>query len=59
MSEVKKCPKCGGEMEKGKDLKGYGSNITLRKSGDLRGDKIVPIYCTNCGFIELYVEGYI
>ena len=54
MSEVKKCPKCGEEMEKGKDLKGYGMHILLRKSGDLLGDIIIPFYCKNCGFIELY-----
>lgn len=53
MSVVKKCPKCGGEMEKEKDLRGYGS-VTLRKSGDFIGDMIIPFYCKNCGFIELY-----
>ena len=56
MSEVKKCPKCGGEMEWGTDLRGYGRYITLRKSGDWIGDKIIPLYCTNCGFIELYLK---
>jgi predicted nucleic-acid-binding Zn-ribbon protein len=58
MSEVKKCPKCGGEMEKGRDLRGYGS-LTLRKSGDWFGDMIIPLYCKNCGFIELYNRKYI
>jgi predicted nucleic-acid-binding Zn-ribbon protein len=58
MNEVKKCPKCGGEMEKGRDLRGYGF-ITLRKIGDWYGDKVIPLYCTNCGFIELYNEKYI
>jgi len=59
MSEVKKCPKCGGEMEKGEDIKGYGGYVTLRKSGDLVSDKIIPLYCKNCGFIEIYNEKYV
>lgn len=53
MSKVKKCPKCGEEMEKGKYVAGYGAT-RLVKYGDLRGDKIIPFYCKNCGYIELY-----
>ncbi len=52
MSEPKKCPKCGGEMVEGKDL----GEAALRKKGDWIGDRIIPFYCTNCGFIELYKE---
>ena len=26
------------------------------KFGDLRGDKVIPFYCKNCGYIELYNE---
>jgi predicted nucleic-acid-binding Zn-ribbon protein len=55
MSEVKKCPKCNGEMERGKRLVSYGG-VTLAKKGDFFGDKITPFYCKNCGFIELYKE---
>ncbi|MDH5782751.1 MAG: zinc ribbon domain-containing protein [Candidatus Bathyarchaeota archaeon] len=54
MSEVKKCPKCGGEMKRGKGLVGYGSPIRFVKIGDLRGDTAFAFYCKNCGFIELY-----
>jgi predicted nucleic-acid-binding Zn-ribbon protein len=53
MSEAKKCPKCGAEMQKGMDLRGWGS-VTLRKEYDLIGDMIIPFYCENCGFVELY-----
>jgi len=52
-SEVKQCPKCGGEMGEGKYVSGYGA-ARLVKHRDLRGDKIIPFYCKNCGFIELY-----
>jgi len=57
MSEggVKKCPKCSGEMEKGKYLYSYGG-VSFAKKGDFFGDKIVPFYCKNCGYIELYKE---
>jgi len=55
MSEAKKCPKCGGEMKKGKGLAGYGI-ICFAKIGDLRGDRAFAFYCKNCGFIELYKE---
>jgi predicted nucleic-acid-binding Zn-ribbon protein len=55
MSEDKKCPKCGGEMEKGKRLYSYGSVTFTKKDGWL-GDKIIPYYCKKCGFIELYKE---
>jgi predicted nucleic-acid-binding Zn-ribbon protein len=34
-------------------LFGYGA-IRLVKFGDVRGDNIVPSYCRNCGYIELY-----
>jgi len=50
MSEVKKCPKCSGKMEEGRGLGG----IAFVKKGDLVGDRIIPYYCKNCGFIELY-----
>jgi len=54
-NEVKKCPKCNGEMEQGKRIAGYGG-VTFAKRGDLVGDKIIPFYCKNCGFIEIYKE---
>jgi len=56
--EVKKCPKCGGEMEKGARLTFHGrwpipEAVTLAKEGDFYGDKIIPFYCRNCWYIEL------
>jgi predicted nucleic-acid-binding Zn-ribbon protein len=53
VSEVKKCPKCGGDMQKADYLSGYGA-ARLVKFGDIRGDKVIPLYCTKCGYIELY-----
>lgn len=53
----KKCPKCGGEMEQGKIIAGgLGGAVGFEKIGDLVGDKIIPFYCKNCGFIEIYKE---
>lgn len=54
-SEVKKCPKCDRQMEKAKRLVAY-VRVTLAKKGDIFGDNVVPFYCKNCGYIELYKE---
>jgi len=57
MSEVKKCPKCGGEMALGEALVGYGVwGFRLKKPGDYVGDRIVPYWCKKCGYIEFYKE---
>ena len=53
--DVVACPKCGGEMEKGRRLWSYGG-VLFTKKGDVFGDKIVPFYCKQCGYIELYKE---
>jgi len=54
MSEVKKCQKCGGEMVEAETLI---PKVTLfPRKGRLLGDRIIPFYCKNCGFIELYRE---
>lgn len=61
-NEVKKCFKCGGEMEEGGNLfVSYMffvySDVSLRKKRQhFFGDNIVPFYCKNCGYIELYKE---
>jgi len=55
-SEVMKCPKCGGEMKKGRGLAGGYGIIRFVKMGDLRGDITSAFYCKNCGYIELYKE---
>lgn len=55
MNESKKCPKCGNIMKKGDSLSDYAGS-RLIKPGDIRGDKVIPFYCGNCGYIELYNE---
>jgi len=52
--EVKKCPKCGGVMEKGRRLQSYGPVRFWKKGDILLGDKMIPFYCKNCGYVELY-----
>jgi ribosomal protein S27AE len=32
------------------------AGVSLAKKGDLVGDRIVPFYCGNCGYIEFYKE---
>jgi len=54
-SEVKKCPKCGGEMLKGRRLVSF-TEITPAEEGQYLGDRILPFCCKNCGYIELYKE---
>jgi len=59
MSEVKKCPKCGGEIEGGRSLIATHAHfweVLLSKKGDWYGDKVIPFFCKNCGYIELYKE---
>ena len=51
--QTKKCPKCGSEMKPEDYLSGYVP-VRLIKFGDMRGDKVIPFYCENCGYIELY-----
>jgi len=54
MSEIKMCPKCGGEMEKGKPMFVYGGVFRLTKKGDVVSDRVTPLYCKDCGYIEFY-----
>ncbi len=55
-----KCPKCGNPLEKGS--LGYSARtalpLTILKKGDFIGDTIIPFYCKNCGYIELYNEKF-
>jgi len=30
------------------------AGISLAKKGDILGDRIFPLYCRTCGYIELY-----
>lgn len=53
MSEARKCPKCGGEMEQG-----YldGAAWCKGEPFHIGSGKIIYVYrCENCGFAELYV----
>jgi len=66
MSEGKKCPKCRSQMEKGISLGSVMGHpvggTTIFKKGDSSlggGDKIVPFYCRNCGYIELFIEKFL
>jgi len=56
MSEVKKCPKCSGEMVQGEFLKNLPKVIAIPKRGRRSFDRVIPIYCKNCGFMEIYKE---
>jgi uncharacterized Zn finger protein len=56
MSEVKKCPKCGGEMEVG-----YLFNAPYWTRGRSRWSfgwdgRVFAYKCKNCGYVELYFE---
>jgi len=55
-SEVKKCPKCGGEMEMGylRDAPYWRRGKNLLQLGF--GPRVFAYRCKNCGYIELYAE---
>jgi len=55
-SEVKKCPKCGGEMEAGylRDAPYWRRGKSLLQLGF--GPRVFAYRCKNCGYIELYTE---
>lgn len=56
-SQAKKCPKCGGDMAAGDARVSHSAyGLRLAKFGDIVGDRIIPFYCTECGYIELYKE---
>ena len=65
MSEVKKCPKCRGEMERGnalidgKDLGGFMHlKFEEKRERWYKGTnwyEIIPYWCRNCRYLELYV----
>ena len=54
-SEIKKCPKCGGEMEEG-FLPGAPHWKPGRGIFGLRGYRIFGYRCKNCGFVEFYAK---
>ena len=55
--EVKECPKCSGQMVEASRLVTHTrvlAGVSLAKKGDILGDRIIPFYCKNCGYIEFY-----
>ena len=56
MSEVRKCPKCNGGMIQGEFLKNLPKVAVISKEGRRRFDKVIPTYCNQCGFVEIYKE---
>jgi len=58
-SKIKKRLMCGGEMEEGRSLIATHAHfweVLFSKKNDWYGDKIIPLYCKNCGYIELFKE---
>jgi predicted RNA-binding Zn-ribbon protein involved in translation (DUF1610 family) len=55
MNDDKKCPKCGRTMVGDRRLASY-TEITLKKEEEYIGDSVLPFYCPDCGYIELYRE---
>jgi predicted nucleic-acid-binding Zn-ribbon protein len=56
-NEVKKCPKCGGEMEVGflrnAPYWTHGRSVWLSIGWDGR---VFAYKCRNCGYVEFYFE---
>ena len=53
-SEVKKCPKCSGEMEEG-----FLPGAPHWKAGKGiwgKGDRVFGYKCRDCGYVEFYVK---
>jgi predicted Zn-ribbon and HTH transcriptional regulator len=54
MSEIKKCPKCNGEMVRGEFLKNLPKVVVVPKEGRRSLDRVIPTYCRKCGFMEIH-----
>ncbi len=54
MSEVKKCPKCSGDIELGylRDAPWWRKGTSLWQAGF--GPRVFAYKCQNCGYIELW-----
>jgi predicted Zn-ribbon and HTH transcriptional regulator len=56
VSEIKKCPKCNGEMVQGEFLKNLPKVVVAPKEGRRSLDRVIPTYCRKCGLMEIYKE---
>ena len=56
MSDVKKCPKCNGEMVQCEFLKNFPKVVVFPKEGRRSFDRVISTYCKKCGFMEIYKE---
>jgi len=56
MSEFTTCPKCSGEMVQGEFLKNLPKIVVVSIKGQRSVDRVIPKYCSKCGFIEIYKE---
>ncbi len=54
MDEIKKCPKCKGEMIKGEECTHIWKDSSKRTF--IGGKKYHAYACSNCGFMESYLE---
>jgi hypothetical protein len=56
MNEVKKCPKCNGEMKIGylRDAPYWRKGTSLWQVG--LGPRVYAYRCERCGYVELYAE---
>jgi predicted nucleic-acid-binding Zn-ribbon protein len=56
MNEVRKCPRCGGDMARGilSVETGLGWKINWRLRKRKLGENIVAFRCRQCGYTELY-----
>lgn len=56
MSEFKKCPKCDGRMAREEETLGdfFGCIRNPKYIEALKGEKIEPYICRDCGYLEFY-----
>lgn len=59
LSSEQKCPKCGGDIDKGK-ITGFFTYVSNRWSKQFLSSGSVPvsqaIACLHCGYLELYLD---
>ena len=60
---MKTCPKCQRDMIEGRELVSMRpldllamQEVRFARKNTIRTDKVVPYFCQNCGYIEMYKE---